>query len=303
MAYAREYSVKSILLGVFYAVIATLVLLLILGILGRLFPGLYKTLNGWRGTRIRSLRIQIRAASRSPDHRFRDRSRKACPLLLVLIALYFYASLVLGFFPWTRGYARVLVDYVLSPLRLIAGATVAYLPNLFFVGVIVLVAVYLIKFIKMIFTELDRETIGFPNFYPEWAEPTYKIVRFLIIALTVIVDFPLPAGRQIALLSGVSRFSLECLFSLGSTSAVANIVAGVILTYMRAFKIGDRVKIADTIGRCHRKDAPCHARPHHQERGNHDRECHGPGKPYHQLQRFSGQREGLDSSHHRNDRV
>ena len=79
-------------------------------------------------------------------------------------------------FPWTEGYARVLVDYVLSPLRLIAGATVAYLPNLFFVGVIVLVAVYLIKFIKIIFNELGRETISFPNFYPEWAEPTYKIV-------------------------------------------------------------------------------------------------------------------------------
>ncbi|TFH49653.1 MAG: mechanosensitive ion channel, partial [Methanothrix sp.] len=32
------------------------------------------------------------------------------------------------------------------------------------------------------------------------------------------------------------------------SSAIANIVAGVILTYMRAFKLGDRVKIADTIG-------------------------------------------------------
>ena len=244
----REYSLKSILLGVLYAVIATLILLLILGVFGRLFPGIYRTLNGWRGTRIRSLRIQ--RFEILPAHRITDFAIgliKFVRFILVVIALYFYASLVLGFFPWTRGYARVLVDYVLSPLRLIAGATVAYLPNLFFVGVIVLVAVYLIKFIKIIFNELGRETISFPNFYPEWAEPTYKIVRFLIMALTLIIIFPYLPGAKSPAFQGISIF-LGVLFSLGSTSAIANIVAGVILTYMRAFKIGDRVKIADTMG-------------------------------------------------------
>ncbi len=46
---------------------------------------------------------------------------------------------------------------------------------------------------------------------------------------------------------GVSIF-LGVLFSLGSTAAVANIVAGVVITYTRAFQFGDRVKIADTVG-------------------------------------------------------
>jgi small-conductance mechanosensitive channel len=99
----------------------------------------------------------------------------------------------------------------------------------------------------MIFTELERGTIGFRTFYPEWAEPTYKIVRFLVIALTLIIVFPYLPGAKSPAFQGISIF-LGVLFSLGSTSAVANVVAGVILTYMRAFKIGDRVKIADTIG-------------------------------------------------------
>jgi small-conductance mechanosensitive channel len=38
------------------------------------------------------------------------------------------------------------------------------------------------------------------------------------------------------------------LFSLGSSSAVANVVAGTILTYMRAFKVGDVVLIGDARG-------------------------------------------------------
>lgn len=244
----REYSLKSILLGVLYALIATAVLLLILFIFSRLFPKVYRTLNTWRGTRIRSLRIQ--RFEILPAHRITDFAvglAKLLRFLLVVIALYFYASLVLGFFPWTRGYAQVLVGYVLSPLRLIADTTVAYLPNLFFVLVIVLVSFYLVKFIKIIFKELGRGTISFPNFYPEWAEPTYKIIRFLIMALTLIIVFPYLPGAKSPAFQGISIF-LGVLFSLGSTSAIANIVAGVILTYMRAFKIGDRVKIADTMG-------------------------------------------------------
>jgi small-conductance mechanosensitive channel len=244
----REYSLKSILLGALYTLIATLVLFLIFRIFGRVFPSVYKTLNGWRGTRIRSLRIQ--KFELLPAHRITDFAigvAKLIRFVLVLIVIYFYASLVLGFFPWTRGYAQVLVAYVLTPLRLIGDAVVAYLPNLFFVVVIILVASYLTKFIKMIFKELGRGTIRFPNFYPEWAEPTYKIIRFLIMALTLIIVFPYLPGSKSPAFQGISIF-LGVLFSLGSTSAIANIVAGVILTYMRAFKIGDRVKIADTMG-------------------------------------------------------
>ncbi len=244
----REYSLKRILLGALYGLIATLIVLLLLRIFSRLFPRVYRTLNGWSGTRIRSLRIQRFEVL--PAHRITDfaiGSAKLLRFVLVLIVLYFYASLVLGFFPWTRGYAQILVGYVLSPLRLIAGATAAYLPNLFFIAVITLVAFYLIKFIKIIFKELGHGTITVTNFYQEWAEPTYKIVRFLIMALTLIIVFPYLPGAKSPAFQGISIF-LGVLFSLGSTSAIANVVAGVILTYMRAFKIGDRVKIADTMG-------------------------------------------------------
>jgi small-conductance mechanosensitive channel len=244
----KEYSFKSLSLGALYAILATLALFVIFRILARVFRKLYKTLEGWRGTRIRSLRIQN--FELLPANRITDIAVGIAKLLrfgIALIALYFYASLVLGFFPWTRGYAQVLVGYILSPLRFIGGAAVAYLPNLFFIAVIIVVALYLIKFIRMIFNELERGTITFPNFYPEWAEPTYKIVRFLVIALTVIIVFPYLPGAKSPAFQGVSIF-LGVLFSLGSTSAIANVVAGVILTYMRAFKIGDRVKIADTMG-------------------------------------------------------
>lgn len=247
-ALRHAHSLKSLILGGVYAVISTAVLILLLRLLGFLFRKLYRKLDSWRGTLIPSLRIQ--KFELLPADRIADFAIGVAKLLrfgLVLVVLYFYTSLVLGFFPWTRGYAQVLVGYVLSPLKLVGDALVAYLPNLFFIAVIVVISIYVAKFVRIIFTEIGKQTITFPSFYPEWAEPTYKIVRFLIWILTVIVVFPYLPGSDSSAFRGISIF-LGVLFSLGSTSAVANVVAGVILTYMRAFTVGDRVKIADTMG-------------------------------------------------------
>ena len=247
-AYRHEYSLKSLILGGVYALISTIVLIVLLRLLGILFRKFYKKLHSWRGTVIPSLRIQkfeLLPADRIAD--FAIGVTRLTRLALVLVICYFYASLVLGFFPWTRGYARVLLGYVLSPLKQVSDAAIAYLPNVFFIAVILVIAYYVTKFVRVIFDEIGKGTISFSNFYPEWAEPTYKIVRVLIFALTLVVVFPYLPGAKSPAFQGVSIF-LGVLLSLGSTSAVADIVAGVILTYMRAFRVGDRVKIADTIG-------------------------------------------------------
>jgi len=243
-----EYSLKSLLLGGVYLLICTAILVLFLRFLAFAFPKFYRKIDSWRGTLIPSLRIQrfeLLPSTRIAD--FAIGSAKLLRFALVVVALYVYASLALGFFPWTQGYSRVLIDYTLSPLRLVGQAVVGYLPNLFFIGVILVISFYFTKFVRIIFAEIGKQTIAISGFYPEWAEPTYKIVRFLIFTLTVIVIFPYLPGSRSPAFQGISIF-LGVLFSLGSTSAVANVVAGVILTYMRAFRLGDRVKIADTVG-------------------------------------------------------
>ena len=244
----REYSLKSILLGILYAILSTAILYLVFLALSIVFGKLYRAIESSRGRRIGSIKIQ--QFELLPAYRITELMTGTTTLIRLaasVVALYFYASLVLSFFPWTREYAQILLSYVLSPLRMVWEGIVSYLPNVFSVAVIVFVSFYAIKFIKVIFTEVARQTITVSGFYPEWAEPTYKIVRFLVLALTLIVVFPYLPGSRSPAFRGVSIF-LGVLVSLGSTSAVANIVAGVILTYMRPFKTGDRVKIADTVG-------------------------------------------------------
>jgi small-conductance mechanosensitive channel len=243
-----QYSYRSILLGVLYTLLATALVLLLLWGIRRTFPVLFRRLAGARGTVIHSIRLQ-RAELLSADRitRILLRSLIVLRAAVVLTILYFYIPLVLSFFPWTREYTPALLRYIINPFHSAFTAFVSYLPNLMVVIVAVIIAYACIRVSRFFFDQLERGNITWSGFYPEWAHPTHKIVRFLILAFTAVVMFPYLPGSASPAFRGISIF-LGILFSLGSTSAVANVVAGTILTYTRAFQLGDRVKIADTIG-------------------------------------------------------
>ena len=95
-------SLKSILLGILFTLLATAVLIFIFKVLNNVFPRVYAQLNAWRGTRIPSLRIQrleILPADRITD--ILIGLVKVVRVALVLALLYFYLPLVFSFFPWT----------------------------------------------------------------------------------------------------------------------------------------------------------------------------------------------------------
>jgi small-conductance mechanosensitive channel len=141
---------------------------------------------------------------------------------------------------------------VLTPLGQAGRGFIAYLPDLFAIAVIVVVVRYLLKFIHLFFVGIERGAITLPGFYRDWGEPTYKIVRFLVIVFAAVMLYPYLPGSDTDAFKGISIF-LGVLVSFGSSSAIANIIAGVVMTYMRPFQLGDRVKIADTVGDVVRK--------------------------------------------------
>jgi small-conductance mechanosensitive channel len=241
-------SLKSILLGILFTLLATGILVAIFKILNKFFPKVYAKLEAWRGTRIPSLKIQkLEVLSADRITEMLIGLAKALRIVAVLILLYFYLPLVFSFFPWTRGLAGTLFGYILSPLNAVWRGILFYLPNIFFIAVIAVVTHYTNRAIGWFFNEISRGTITLPGFYKDWAAPTFKIVRFLVIAFALIVMFPYLPGAGSPAFQGVGVF-LGLLLSLGSASAIANVIAGVVLTYTRAFNLGDRVKIADTMG-------------------------------------------------------
>ncbi|WP_462251375.1 mechanosensitive ion channel family protein [Ekhidna sp.] len=166
-----------------------------------------------------------------------------------IYALVFYLSLplIFGLFPFTRGWAQNLIDWILSPAQNAWYGFWNYLPNLFTIAVIYLITVYLVKFMRFIASEVESGTLKLPGFYSDWAIPTYRLGKVLVYSFMLVVVYPYLPGSESDIFKGVSIF-LALMVAFGSTSAVANGVAGLVITYMRPFRIGDHVKIGEVAG-------------------------------------------------------
>jgi small-conductance mechanosensitive channel len=172
---------------------------------------------------------------------------KTVKWFLILLLIYIALPILFGIFPWTKNFTEVLFGYILDPLKNIASGIWNYLPNLITIIVIIVFFNYVMKGIHFLKDEIANENLKFAGFYPDWANPTFQIIRVMIYAFMIVVIFPYLPGSDSPIFKGVSVF-LGFLFTFGSAGSLANLIAGLVLTYMRLFKIGDRVKIGDVSG-------------------------------------------------------
>ncbi len=167
--------------------------------------------------------------------------------MVYAVFLYLTLPIMFSIFPFTRGWADELFQLIWSPFKGIFIAVWEYLPNLFKVLVIYFVMKYVIRFLEYIFSEIGSEKLIVTGFYPDWAMTTFNILKFILYAFMFVLIFPYLPGSGSDIFKGVSIF-IGVLFSLGSSTAIANMVAGLVITYMRPFKIGDRIKIGEVTG-------------------------------------------------------
>jgi small-conductance mechanosensitive channel len=172
---------------------------------------------------------------------------RAARVILIVALTWVFLGTEFNYFPWTREHGKRLLGYITTPVGFVICGFLNYLPNLFYIIVIGAVMYYVLKFLRVLAREIERGNIRIPGFYPEWVFPTYKIVRFLLIALTAVLIYPYLPGENSPAFKGIGLF-IGVLFSLGSTSAVANVIAGIIIIYARGFRAGDWVKIGDNTG-------------------------------------------------------
>ena len=203
-----------------------------------------------RRLRHRLQSVQIQSLELIRRERLRSLVRNAVLLLrtvgFLALAL-MYVGYVLRQFPWTRGLSQNMAAFALSPLQVMASGFVERIPSLVFLAVLFVVVRVALRLIRIFFDALGSGAVRLERFDPDWAEPTYKMVRIAVVAFALVVAYPYIPGSQTAAFGGISVF-IGVLFSLGSTSAIANIVAGYMLTYRRALKVGERVKIGEAFG-------------------------------------------------------
>jgi small-conductance mechanosensitive channel len=168
---------------------------------------------------------------------------------LTLIGIVFvYVRYVLGLVPWTHGAAAQIDGWVFAPIAMLGSGVVAKFPDLIFLVVLFVVVRYALRLIQLFFSAVGRGDVTLENFDPDWALPTFKILRVAVIAFALIVAYPYIPGSSSAAFKGVTLF-MGVIFSLGSSSAISNIVAGYTMIYRRAFHEGDVVRIGDVTGR------------------------------------------------------
>ena len=210
--------------------------------------------------RLRRQVIRLKVSRLKPwvvrDYELLD-TRHLCRILLVICNFLRYVVLLLLFiftvpilfsiFPQTEKLALEIFHYIVDPVKMMLKAVVEYIPNLFIIAIIWYCIRYIVKGLRYISHEIAAEKLKISGFYPDWAEPTFNIIRFLLYAFMIAMIYPYLPGSESGVFQGISVF-VGLIVSLGSSSVISNFIAGFVITYMRPFKTGDFIKVNDTVG-------------------------------------------------------
>lgn len=167
----------------------------------------------------------------------------ALALFLIIVAI----PVILRAFPQTNELGNRLRTSLLAPLAKLWDGVVAFAPDLIFLLVLATLTWLITRLIQLLFREVERGVIRLPSFEPEWAGFTGRMITILVVIIAVIIGFTSLPVSQLPVFQGISAF-VALLLTLASSSAIANIIAGIILTYTGAFRLGEIVRIQDTNG-------------------------------------------------------
>lgn len=248
LKYKEETSLISLLKEIGLAVLVIIVLVVIIRYASRLFRWTAVKIQRLEGNKLKGINVK--------NYTLFDATRQVRVLLIannlvkwafMLLIMYIALPVLFGIFPWTQNFAETLFGYILNPVKGILLGLWDYLPKLISIIVVIIVFRYVVKSLRYFKTEIEEGKLEINGFYPDWASPTFQIVRILCYAFMFILIYQyLPLSDSDAF-KGVSVF-LGFLFTFASAGSLSNIIAGIVLTYMRSFKVGDRVKIGDIVG-------------------------------------------------------
>ena len=172
---------------------------------------------------------------------------RGAAILVRILLIYVYVPFILSAIPWTRDFAHEVMPFLLAPVIAAGEAILGYLPDLITLIVIIVVGRYVLKMLRFSMVAIGSGALKVEWFEAEWAEPTYKLGRLFIILVLIMMSYPYMPGAGSDVFKGFSLF-VGALVTLGASSSIANVIAGIILTYTGSFRVGDRVEINGTVG-------------------------------------------------------
>jgi len=171
----------------------------------------------------------------------------AATIGLQLVVIYGVVSFVLGEFPYTRPWGESLSGFLVTTMESLALGAVNAIPGLFTVFLILFFARLVTRLLGLWFHSVEQGRIKISWIYPETAVPTRRIVTTLVWVFAIIVAYPYMPGSDTDAFKGVSVF-LGLMLTLGSSGIVNQIMSGFMITYSRAVRLGDFVRIGEVEG-------------------------------------------------------
>ena len=212
------------------------------------FPRLITLLEGWRNTRFHVIRLKSMELL-TPDQitdfllSLTRYIQNGINIVLVITGI----TYTLSFFPGTHGLASMIIEVTSGILLSFRTAVFGFLPNLLTLFLIITVTYYTLKLLRFFYDGVKNNKIRIFGLHKDLVEPTYQLLRFFSVALALVAAYPFLPGSNSPVFRGIALFT-GFLLSLGSTALAANIISGIVLTYTRGLRVGDRVKIGETTG-------------------------------------------------------
>ena len=244
----EEHSLWQLGKRILYFVLVLAGQYLLFWLTGWLFRKLKVRIQKLKDTRLKPISIQ--------NYELLDTQRQVNLLIflsnllryvIMLLQLLITIPLLFAIFPQTKGLAYQIFSYIWNPIKNILVGIVDYIPNLFAILIICFAVKYLVRLVHYLSREVEAGRLKFGGFYPDWAMPTYHIIRFLLYAFMIAMIYPYLPGAKSGVFQGISVF-IGLIVSLGYSTVIGNVIAGLVITYMRPFKLGDRIQLNDTTG-------------------------------------------------------
>ena len=253
--YKEQNSLKSVLIRLAELLLVLFITFILVWAINRLFDFLKKITLNSEHRFLTSIRI------RNYDFIKKPGIVKALVKLLAILRIVFLLFLLITIIPLifdifssTQYLSKIIVQWISEPIKNVGIAIIGYLPHLFYIVIIAVITRYVLKILRFFALEIERGILKIKGFHPEWAHTTYVLARMMLWVLALVIMFPHLPGSDSDAFKGISIF-LGVLISLGSSSAISNAIAGIVISYMRPFQVGDWIKSGEIIGAVIEKNA------------------------------------------------
>lgn len=171
----------------------------------------------------------------------------AASQLFILILVVEWLSFTLRCFPFSRAWGESLRSYVLqSAMQVLLSAWNA-IPETLTAAIIFFIGYLVSRAADQFFSDVRDDRVHTNWLDPDVATPTRRITKVVIGLFTLAMAYPYLPGSDTEAFKGLSVL-VGLMLSMGASSLVGQAASGLILTYGRAFRKGEFVRVADQEG-------------------------------------------------------